>query len=100
METNNFAFEVKVILGLKSTIPDGRPAACWTEKLGIEPATAQLELGLGLSFAKMMRGSGEEKNWKRNCSVWRGRKEHNWKLRGRERKRLGREMTEREESIF
>ena len=68
-----------------------------TEKLGVEPTTAQLELGLGLSFAKMMRGSGEEKNWKRNCSV---RKEHNWKLRGREKKRLGREMADREESIF
>ena len=25
IEINNFAFEVKVILGLKSTIPDGRP---------------------------------------------------------------------------
>ena len=52
--TNNFAFEVKVILGLESTIPEGRPAgrlAGRTEKLGIEPATAQLELGLGLSLA-------------------------------------------------
>ena len=29
----------------------GRPAGR-TEKLGIEPATAQLELGLGLSLAK------------------------------------------------
>ena len=43
---NNFAFEVKVILDLESTILDGR-----TERLGIEPATAQLKLGLGLSLA-------------------------------------------------
>ena len=26
IEINNFAFEVKVILGLESTIPEGRPA--------------------------------------------------------------------------
>ena len=46
------------MLDLESTIPDGRPAglsagpsAGRTEKLGIEPATAQLELGLGLSLA-------------------------------------------------
>ena len=38
------------MLDLESTIPDGRPAGR-TEKLGIEPATAQLELGLGLSLA-------------------------------------------------
>ena len=50
MATNNFAFEVRVILGLESTIPDGLPA-CRMDKLGIEPATAQLELGLGLSLA-------------------------------------------------
>ena len=51
--TNIFAFEVKVILGLESTISEGRSAglpAGRTEKLGIEPATAQLELGLGLSL--------------------------------------------------
>ena len=46
----NFDFEVEVILGLESTIPEGRQAGR-TEKLGIEPATAQLELGLGLSLA-------------------------------------------------
>ena len=42
------------MLDLESTIPDGRPVgrpAGRTEKLGIEPATAQLELGLGLSLA-------------------------------------------------
>ena len=39
---NNFAFDVKVIL-------DGWPAE---QILAIEPATAQLELGLGLSLAK------------------------------------------------
>ena len=42
IEINNFAFEVKVILGLKSTIPDGRLDGGWvdgrTEKLRIEPA--------------------------------------------------------------
>ena len=37
------------MLGLERTIPDGRPDG-WTKKLGIEPATAQLELGLGLSL--------------------------------------------------
>ena len=47
---NNFAFDVKVILGLQSTIPEGR-----TEKLGKEPSTAQLGLGLGLSLAKYPR---------------------------------------------
>ena len=59
IDMNNFAFEVKVILDLESTIPDGRPAgqtarrpAGRPEKLGIEPATARLELGLGLSLAK------------------------------------------------
>ena len=38
---------------LESTIPDGRPAglsAGRPEKLGIEPATAQLKLGQGLSL--------------------------------------------------
>ena len=38
------------MLGLESTIPEDRPAG-QTEKLGIEPARAQLELGLGLSLA-------------------------------------------------
>ena len=32
IETNNFAFEVKVILGLESSISEGRPAGR-TEKL-------------------------------------------------------------------
>ena len=47
---NNFPFEVKVMQGLESTILDGRPVGR-TEKLGIEPASAQLELGLVLSLA-------------------------------------------------
>ena len=54
IEINNFAFEVKFIQGLESTILDGRPAGLpvgRTEKLEIEPATAKLELGLGLSLA-------------------------------------------------
>ena len=42
------------MLDLESTIPNGRlvgrPTGR-TEKLDIEPATAQLELGLGLSLA-------------------------------------------------
>ena len=50
IDINNMAFEGKVILSLESTIPEGRLAGR-TEKLGIEPATAQLELGLGLSLA-------------------------------------------------
>ena len=40
---------------MKSTILDGWPVDLpvgRTEKLGIEPATAQLGLGLGLSLAK------------------------------------------------
>ena len=45
---DNFAFEVEVILGLQSTIPDGWPG---TGKLGLEPATAHLELGLGQRLA-------------------------------------------------
>ena len=45
---NNFAFEVKVILGLERTILDSR-----NEKLGIEPATAQLELELGPNLTKI-----------------------------------------------
>ena len=49
-ETNNSAFKVKVIIGLKSTIPDGR-LACWpgglTEKLGIEPAQPNRGWDLG-----------------------------------------------------
>ena len=40
-----------MIQGLESTIPEGRLAGR-TEKLVIEPATAQLELGLGLSLTK------------------------------------------------
>ena len=52
IEINNFAIEGKVILGLESTTPYGRLAGR-TEKLGIEPVTAQSELGLGLSLAKM-----------------------------------------------
>ena len=58
---NNLTFEVKAILGLESTIqegqpvgfPDGRPAGRM-EKLGIEPATTQLELGLGRSLANIV----------------------------------------------
>ena len=50
IQTNNFVFEIKVMLDLESTIPDGWPAG-WTEKLEIEPATAQLEPGLWLSLA-------------------------------------------------
>ena len=41
------------MLDLESTIPDGLPDGR-TEKLGIEPATAQLELGLGLSLANIV----------------------------------------------
>ena len=45
METNNFAFDVKVTLGLESTILDGVGLpACRTEKLELKPATAQLGL--------------------------------------------------------
>ena len=43
------------MLGLESTIPDGRRPAGRTEKLRIERAAAQLELGLGLSLAKTMK---------------------------------------------
>ena len=39
------------MLGLESTILDGRRPAGRTEKLRIERAAAQLELGLGLSLA-------------------------------------------------
>ena len=48
METNNFAFDVKVTLGLESTILDGvgLPAGR-TEKLELKPATAQLGLDWG-----------------------------------------------------
>ena len=46
IETNNSAFEVKVILGFESTIREGS-----MEKLGIEPATILLKPGLGLSLA-------------------------------------------------
>ena len=42
----NFAVEVRVILSMEGTIPDGR-----TEKLGKEAATTQFELGLGPSLA-------------------------------------------------
>ena len=38
------------MLGLESTIPDGR-----TEKLRIERAAAQLKVGLGLSLAKTLK---------------------------------------------
>ena len=38
------------MLGLESTIPDSRRPAGRTEKLRIERAAAQLELGLGLSL--------------------------------------------------
>ena len=41
---------VKAIFGLESTIPEGWLAewpACLTEKLGIEPVTAQLGAGTG-----------------------------------------------------
>ena len=55
---NNLTFEVKAILGLESTIQEGQPAGLpdgrpdgRTEKLGIEPATTQSELGLGLRLA-------------------------------------------------
>ena len=43
------------MLGLESTIPDGRRPAGRTEKLRIDRAAAQLELGLGLSLAKTMK---------------------------------------------
>ena len=44
IDINNIAFEGKVILSLESTNPEGRPAGRM-EKLGLEPATAQVELG-------------------------------------------------------
>ena len=43
------------MLGLESTIPDGRRLAGRTEKLRIERAAAQLKLGLGLSLAKTLK---------------------------------------------
>ena len=43
------------MLGLESTIPDGRRPAGRTKKLRIERAAAQLELGLGLSLAKTLK---------------------------------------------
>ena len=43
------------MLGLESTIPDGRRPVGRTEKLRIERAAAQLELGLGLSLAKTLK---------------------------------------------
>ena len=39
------------MVGLERTILDGCRPARQTEKLGIEPATAQLKLKLGLSLA-------------------------------------------------
>ena len=51
---NNLTFEVKAILGLESTIQEGQPAGFpdgRPDKLGIEPATTQSELGLGLRLA-------------------------------------------------
>ena len=50
IKTNNFAFEVKVILGLESTIPDGsgRDGRGQAEN---KTNSAQLELELGLSLA-------------------------------------------------
>ena len=37
IEINKFAFEVKVLLGLRRTFPDGRPVIGLLEKLEIEP---------------------------------------------------------------
>ena len=54
---------------MESTILDGRPAGRTderTEKLGIEPATAKLELGLGLSLAKAQNGESFNKFNKEN----------------------------------
>ena len=51
METNNFALEVKVILGLKSTRPDGWMGGWVAELAGNIAISAQLELELWLSLA-------------------------------------------------
>ena len=61
METNNFAFDVKVTLGLESTILDGvglpaclpacRPACLPDGEAGIKTSYSPTGLGLGLSLA-------------------------------------------------
>ena len=43
------------MLGLESTIPNGRRPAGQMEKLRIERAACQLELGRGLSLAKTLK---------------------------------------------
>ena len=57
-ETNIFAFEIKVILGLKSTCPDRRRLVGWSGgqvgEAEVKTNSAQLKLGLGLSLAKKM----------------------------------------------
>ena len=51
------------MLDLESTIPDGRPVGR-TEKMGIEPATAKLELGLGLSnYELVLRNVSQAYIW-------------------------------------
>ena len=54
---NNFAFEVKVILDLKSTILDGvgRTASRTDGEAGIKQATAQL----GLGFTSLIQHLGK-----------------------------------------
>ena len=53
METNNFAFDVKVTLGLESTILDGvgLPAGLPDGEAGIKTSYSPTGLGLGLSLA-------------------------------------------------
>ena len=50
METNNFAFDVKVTLGLESTILDG--VGLPDGEAGIKTSYSPTGLGLGLSLIK------------------------------------------------
>ena len=53
IETNNFAFEVKVILGLESTIPEGRPD-------GRTACRPDGEAGNRTSYSPVGAGTGAE----------------------------------------
>ena len=56
-ETNIFAFEIKVILGLKSTCPDGRRPVGWSaglEKLKLKPTQPSLSWDWGGVWQKII----------------------------------------------
>ena len=55
IEINNFAFEVKVILGLESTIPEGRPAGLPDGEAGNRTSYSPVGAGTGAELGNILK---------------------------------------------